>query len=142
MLCKGLTGDISTSFTNIVAPLLEFRTGMGMEEQRGQELESERRRIGADNRVFRRVFRVVKEEKDAPFPMSIKFEKKQAEKMVYDMQEAVRQVKALFFFLVCHHALCLVKLCECKPCFENLYFKLHGYCDEMNTANCNLFGRS
>lgn len=91
---KDSPGIFPASFTNRVAPLPEFRTGMGMEEQRGQELESERRRIEADNRVFRRVFKVVEEEKEVPFPTLIKVEKKQAEKTVYDLQEAIRQVKA------------------------------------------------
>jgi len=84
MLCEVLTGEFLASFTNRMAPLPEF-----MEDQKGQELESERRRIEADNRVFR----VVKEEKEAPFPTLIKVENKQAEKTVYDLQEAIRPVK-------------------------------------------------
>ena len=89
MLCEASLALFPTSFTNRVAPLPKFRMGMGMEDHRGQELESERRRIEADNRVFR----VVEEEKEASFPMLIKVEKKQAEKTIYDLQEAIRQVK-------------------------------------------------
>ncbi|KAJ8445795.1 hypothetical protein Cgig2_027876 [Carnegiea gigantea] len=87
------------SFTNRVAPLPEFKTGMGMEDQRGQELESERRSIEADNRMFR----VVEEEKEAPFPMLMKVEKKQAEKTVYDLKEAIRPVKGVSGAVVLPH---------------------------------------
>ncbi|GMH16081.1 hypothetical protein Nepgr_017922 [Nepenthes gracilis] len=90
------------SYPKKVAPLPEDRVateGEGQDEGKGWggeigELDRERKRIESDYRVVRKVFKVVEEEKEVPFPMLIKVEKKQSEKKVYDLQDAIRQVKA------------------------------------------------
>ncbi|XP_043700687.1 50S ribosomal protein L1, chloroplastic [Telopea speciosissima] len=86
-----------------VAPLPEDRLSVSAEEapkeevekkedtQEDRQLEQERRRIEADVRM-RRVLRVGEEEK-LPFPTVIKVEK-QKQKVVLDLQEAIREVKA------------------------------------------------
>ncbi|TQE03703.1 hypothetical protein C1H46_010677 [Malus baccata] len=58
-----------------------------------KELEREKRRIEADGRMRRRLFRVPKEEVAVPFPALIKVEKKDS-KPILDVMDAIRQVKA------------------------------------------------
>lgn len=80
------------SYSKKVAPLPEDRAAAAEEE--GGELRTETRRIEANNRAIRRVFKLVEEEKEVPFPSLIKVEKKEGERKVFDLQEAIRQVKA------------------------------------------------
>ncbi|KAL9275626.1 Large ribosomal subunit protein uL1-like protein [Drosera capensis] len=90
------------SYPKKVAPLPEDRVVEGEREREGEEvrkgregmgeLEGERRRI-VGTEATRRVFRVVEEEV-VPFPTLIREEKKQKEKKVYDLQEAIRAMKA------------------------------------------------
>ncbi|GAB4850574.1 hypothetical protein Ancab_029883 [Ancistrocladus abbreviatus] len=86
------------SYPKKVAPLPEDRVASTAEvEEKGEnlgELERERRKIEAGNRTSRKFFMVVEEEKEVPFPRLIKVENKQTEKKIYDLQEAIRQVKA------------------------------------------------
>ncbi|GAB2220022.1 hypothetical protein Drorol1_Dr00007663 [Drosera rotundifolia] len=88
------------SYPKKVAPLPEDRV-VGEGEREGEkvrgregagELEGERRAIEGTG-AARRVFRVVEEEV-VPFPTLIMEEKKQKEKKVYDLQEAIRAMKA------------------------------------------------
>ncbi|KAJ4980832.1 hypothetical protein NE237_031669 [Protea cynaroides] len=86
------------SYPSKVAPLPEDRVSVSAEEvekkddeKEERELERERRRIEADARI-RRVLRVGEEEK-LPFPTLIKVEKKK-QKVVLDLQEAIKEVKA------------------------------------------------
>lgn len=79
------------SYAKKVAPLPEDKTAAA-----SGELSTEGRRIEADNLVIRRVFRAVEEEKPLPFPTFIKVEEKKEEKKVYDLQDAIRQVKVGF----------------------------------------------
>ncbi|CAN6706365.1 unnamed protein product [Malus baccata var. baccata] len=58
-----------------------------------KELEREKRRIEADGRMRRRLFRVPEEEVAVPFPALIKVEKKES-KPILDVMGAIRQVKA------------------------------------------------
>ncbi|CAN6570022.1 unnamed protein product [Malus baccata var. baccata] len=58
-----------------------------------KELEREKRRIEADGRMRRRLFRVPEEEVAVPFPALIKVEKKDS-KPILDVMDAIRQVKA------------------------------------------------
>ncbi|RWR89223.1 Ribosomal protein L1 [Cinnamomum micranthum f. kanehirae] len=84
------------SYPTRVAPLLEDKVSVSApkEEEEGkeeQQLEREWRRIEADARL-RRVFRT-SEEEEIPFPTLVKTEKKK-QKVVLDLQEAIREVKA------------------------------------------------
>ncbi|XP_021747278.1 uncharacterized protein LOC110713121 [Chenopodium quinoa] len=79
------------SYSKRVAPLPEDRVAV---EEETVELQTESKTIEANNRAVRRVFRVVEEEKEVPFPTLIKVEKKDGERKVFDLQEAIRQVKA------------------------------------------------
>ncbi|XP_042502786.1 uncharacterized protein LOC122080008 [Macadamia integrifolia] len=92
------------SYPSKVANLPEDRLSVSAEEapkeevekkedtkEEDRQLEQERRRIEVDLRV-RRVLRVGEEEK-LPFPTLIKVEKKK-QKVVLDLQEAIREVKA------------------------------------------------
>ncbi|CAK9324530.1 unnamed protein product [Citrullus colocynthis] len=85
------------SYTSRVAPLPEDRvsaSGGGEEGVESGKMEEERKKIEAENQWRRRVFRVAEEEKvTAPFPMLIKVEKKE-QKVVLDLMDAIRQVKA------------------------------------------------
>ncbi|GAB2293117.1 hypothetical protein Dimus_027329 [Dionaea muscipula] len=91
------------SYPKKVAPLPEDRVAaegpvdrvgenLGWRREGADELEGGRKRIQA-NRQGRRVFQVVEEE-EVPFPTLIKVEQKQTEKKVYDLQEAIRAMKA------------------------------------------------
>eukprot|EP00268_Persea_americana_P011837 TRINITY_DN1496_c0_g1_i9.p1 TRINITY_DN1496_c0_g1~~TRINITY_DN1496_c0_g1_i9.p1 ORF type:complete len:463 (+),score=118.88 TRINITY_DN1496_c0_g1_i9:97-1485(+) len=83
------------SYPTRVAPLPEDKvSGSAPEAEEGkedQQLEIERRRIEADARL-RRVFRT-SEEEEIPFPTLVKTDKKK-QKVVLDLQEAIREVKA------------------------------------------------
>lgn len=86
------------SYPSRVAPLPEDRFSVQADEvaktedKVSGELERERRRIEAENRMRRRLFTV--EEETVPFPTLIKVEKKNKQKVVLDLQEAIKQVKA------------------------------------------------
>ncbi|KAB2612623.1 50S ribosomal protein L1 [Pyrus ussuriensis x Pyrus communis] len=58
-----------------------------------KDLEGEKRRIEADGRMRRRLFRVPEEEVVVPFPALIKVEKKES-KSILEVMDAIRQVKA------------------------------------------------
>ncbi|CAN6573016.1 unnamed protein product [Malus baccata var. baccata] len=58
-----------------------------------KDLEREKRRIEADGRMRRRLFRVPEEEVVVPFPALIKVEKKES-KSILEVMDAIRQVKA------------------------------------------------
>ncbi|KAJ8626630.1 hypothetical protein MRB53_019937 [Persea americana] len=83
------------SYPTRVAPLPEDKVSASAPKEEGgnqdQQLERERRRIEADARL-RRVFRT-SEEEEIPFPTLVKTEKKK-QKVVLDLQEAIREVKA------------------------------------------------
>ncbi|PON39257.1 Ribosomal protein [Parasponia andersonii] len=87
------------SYPSRAAPLPEDKVSVSGENaerpaSESEELQREKQQIEAENRMRRRVFRVVEEEKVvAPFPMLIKVEKKER-KPVLDLMEAIRQVKA------------------------------------------------
>ncbi|XP_022948447.1 uncharacterized protein LOC111452129 [Cucurbita moschata] len=85
------------SYPSRVAPLPEDRVsaaGEGEESVESAQMEEERKRIEAEKQWRRRVFRVSEEDKvTAPFPMLIKVEKKE-QKVVLDLMDAIRQVKA------------------------------------------------
>ncbi|KAM1413357.1 hypothetical protein ACFX13_026251 [Malus domestica] len=85
-----------------VAPLPEDRVaeesgggedGAGRDVDGVKELDREKRRIEADGRMRRRLFRVPEEEVAVPFPALIKVEKKES-KPILDVMDAIRQVKA------------------------------------------------
>lgn len=81
----------AVSYGNKVAPLPEDKAEDG--GMTSEEMEAERRKIEAENRMMRRVFRV--EEQKVPFPTLIKVEKMQkVQKVVHDLKEAVQLVKA------------------------------------------------
>ncbi|XP_076886274.1 uncharacterized protein LOC143536079 [Bidens hawaiensis] len=87
--------DFNPLYPNRVAPLPEDAAGGGESE----EMEAERRKIEADNRVMRRVFRVGVEEQPVPFPKLVKAEERKSnnskgQKVVHDLKEAVQLVKA------------------------------------------------
>lgn len=80
------------SYSQRVAPLPEDRV---VSEVEGTDLRRESRRIDDNNnRLIRRVFKVVEEEKELPFPCLIKVEKNQGNTKVFDLQDAILQVKA------------------------------------------------
>ncbi|XXG67468.1 hypothetical protein AAC387_Pa06g0815 [Persea americana] len=83
------------SYPMRVAPLPEDKVSVSAPKEEGgnedEQLERERRRIEADARL-RRVFRT-SEEEEIPFPTLVKTEKKK-QKVVLDLQEAIREVKA------------------------------------------------
>ncbi|XP_022998623.1 LOW QUALITY PROTEIN: uncharacterized protein LOC111493208 [Cucurbita maxima] len=85
------------SYPSRVALLPEDRVsaaGEGEESVESAQMEEERKRIEAEMQWRRRVFRVSEEDKvTAPFPMLIKVEKKE-QKVVLDLMDAIRQVKA------------------------------------------------
>ncbi|KAM0032577.1 putative ribosomal protein L1 [Helianthus debilis subsp. tardiflorus] len=83
-----------SSAVNRVAPLPEDKSQEDV-ERANEEMEAERRRIEADNRVMRRVFRV-EEQQTVPFPTLLKAEQRQStnQKVVHDLKEAVQLVKA------------------------------------------------
>lgn len=87
------------SYPTRVAPLPEDRVTAEAEaeeevaKKESEEMEKERIRIEAENRIRRRVFRV-EEEKAFPFPRLIKVEKKQEQKVILDLMDAIREVKA------------------------------------------------
>nr|DAD47598.1 TPA_asm: hypothetical protein HUJ06_017535 [Nelumbo nucifera] len=99
---KDIPSISPVSYPSRVAPLPEDRVTVSSEEapkeeitkeedkKESEELEQERKRIEADVRL-RRFFRV--EEEKVPFPTLIKVEKKK-QKVVLDLQEAIREVKA------------------------------------------------
>lgn len=65
-------------------------------------MEAERRKIEAENRVMRRVFRV-EEQKVIPFPSLIKVDQKQnakGPKVVHDLKQAVQLVKVSLFVIL------------------------------------------
>lgn len=90
-----VTAISSVSYAKRVAPLPDDHV-VNVDEKKG-ELERELENIQVNNRVFRRVFRAVEEEKVVPFPTLIKEEKKQGNRKVFDLQDALRQVKVIFF---------------------------------------------
>lgn len=81
--------DAPVSHEKKVAPLPEDRAA-----SEAGDLNTEGRRIEADSRVVRRVFRAVEEEKPLPFPTFIKVEEKKEEQKILDLQDAIQQVKA------------------------------------------------
>ncbi|KAL9240213.1 hypothetical protein vseg_014458 [Gypsophila vaccaria] len=92
--------DVSpVSYSKKVAPLPEDRAA-SEEVGGGGELEGERRRIDNNTRAIRRVFRVSERNEaasaeDVPFPTLIKVDKdKSRERPVFDLQDAIRRVKA------------------------------------------------
>ena len=89
-----VTGISSVSYAKRVAPLPDDHV-VNEDEKKG-ELERELENIQVNNRVFRRVFKAVEEEKVVPFPTLIKEEKKQGNRKVFDLQDALRQVKVIF----------------------------------------------
>ncbi|PWA90009.1 Ribosomal protein L1 [Artemisia annua] len=84
------------SYGQKVAPLPEDRVG-GDGEGDGVDLEAERRKIKAENRVMRRVFRGQEEEQKVPFPVLVKVEKTEdkgdGKKVALDLKEVVHLVK-------------------------------------------------
>lgn len=82
------------SYSKKVAPLPEDRV---VTEEERAELWTETRKIEANNRAVRRVFKVVEEEKEVPFPTLIKVEKKDGDRKVFDLLEAIHQVKVTTF---------------------------------------------
>ncbi|KAK1433354.1 hypothetical protein QVD17_10264 [Tagetes erecta] len=84
------------SYPNRVAPLPEDKMMQdGEREGTSEEMEVERRRIEAENRVMRRMFRV--EEQPVPFPTLLKAEQRtnaKGQKVVHDLKEALQLVKA------------------------------------------------
>lgn len=79
-----------------VAPLPEDKThdADGEADRTNEEMDAERKKIEAENRVLRRVFRV--EEQKVSFPTLIKVEQPQntkGQKVVHDLKEAVQLVK-------------------------------------------------
>lgn len=99
------------SYPTKVAPLPEDRVAVDGEEmvkeegekgddkEGNEQLERERSRIEADNRLFRRVLKV--EEEKLPFPTLIKVENMKKEKVVYDLKEAIQLVKVGLCFSLC-----------------------------------------
>lgn len=91
------------SYPNRVAPLPEDKMMQdGESERRNEEMEAERRRIEAENRVMRRVFRV--EEQPVPFPSLLKAEQRvnaKGQKVVHDLKEAVQLVKVVSLSVFC-----------------------------------------
>ena len=90
-----------------VAPLPEDRVaeesgggegGAGKDVDGVKELEREKRRIEADGRMRRRLFRVPEEEVAVPFPALIQVEKKES-KPILDVMDAIRQVKVSVTFI-------------------------------------------
>ncbi|KAJ9567776.1 hypothetical protein OSB04_003742 [Centaurea solstitialis] len=85
----------AVSYPKRVAPLPEDKTQDGGEGGRtNEEMDTERKKIEAENRVLRRVFRV--EEQKVPFPSLIKAEQplnSKGQKVVHDLKEAVQLVK-------------------------------------------------
>lgn len=68
-----------------------MQDGGGEIERTDEEMEAERRKIEAENRVMRRVFRV--EEQPVPFPTLLKRQSTKEQKVVHDLKEAVQLVK-------------------------------------------------
>ncbi|XP_071728163.1 uncharacterized protein [Rutidosis leptorrhynchoides] len=85
------------AFGTKVAPLPEDKTENEIKTA-NDEMEAERLKIEAQNRVVRRVFRGGVEEQKVPFPSLIKVDPLQkqckAQKVVHDLKEAVHLVKA------------------------------------------------
>ncbi|KAJ7948450.1 Ribosomal protein [Quillaja saponaria] len=92
------------SYPSRVAPLPEDRASaegkghdgaaIGEGSMESQEMESERKRIEADDRIRRRVLRVVEEEKAVvPFPTLI-LGKQKEKRPVLDLMDAILKVKA------------------------------------------------
>lgn len=87
------------SYQARVAPLPEDRPASGARQDEAErmkwneQLEAERRRVEADNRVLRRPFRVDFEPK-VPFPTLIKRDQNKKEKVIHDLKEAIQLVKA------------------------------------------------
>ncbi|KVH08034.1 uncharacterized protein LOC112504404 [Cynara cardunculus var. scolymus] len=84
------------SYPKRVAPLPEDKTqeADGEAERTNEEMDAERKKIEAEHRVMRRVFRI--EEPKVPFPTLIKVEQPQntkGQKVVHDLKEAVQLVK-------------------------------------------------
>ncbi|KAM4104029.1 hypothetical protein ACJW30_06G125200 [Castanea mollissima] len=90
------------SYPSRVAPLPEDKVSADGEEankeqrlESSEEMERERRRIEAEGRMRRRVFRVSEEENVAvPFPMLIKKKESKEKPAPLDLVEAIRLVKA------------------------------------------------
>ncbi|KAA8526275.1 hypothetical protein F0562_008522 [Nyssa sinensis] len=88
------------SYPAKVAPLPEDRAAASagevtakVEDKKGDEQSGrERRRIEADNQIIKRVFKV--EEEKVPFPTLIKVESNKKEKIIYDLKDAIRLLKA------------------------------------------------
>ncbi|XP_016901449.2 uncharacterized protein LOC103494649 isoform X1 [Cucumis melo] len=82
------------SYAARVAPLPEDTgSGGGEEGVVSGQMEEERKKIEAANQWRRRVLKVEEDKVTAPFPMLIKVEKKE-QKVVLDLTDAIRQVKA------------------------------------------------
>ena len=83
-----------------MAPLPEDRVG-GDGEGDNVDLEAARRKIEAENRVMRRVFRGQEEEQKVPFPVLVKVEKTEdkgdGKKVAFDLKEVVHLVKVCVF---------------------------------------------
>ncbi|WCJ28205.1 50S ribosomal protein L1 [Euphorbia peplus] len=80
------------SYPKRVAPLPEDRVVPDENEMRMQEMES--RRIQLELMATRRAVEAVEEEVKIPFPKLIKKSEKKEKKAVFDLMEAIRQVKA------------------------------------------------
>ncbi|XP_059663266.1 uncharacterized protein LOC132308967 [Cornus florida] len=96
---KDVPSITPVSYPSRVAPLPEDRADVSAEnEQRedrqegNEQFERERKRIEADHRRIR-PGHIVEEEK-VPFPTLIKVEQRKGEKVIYDLKEAIRLVKA------------------------------------------------
>lgn len=102
---KDLPSITPVSYPTRVAPLPEDKVSASPDEEAPKEedeqLERERRRIEAEARL-RRSIRTTEEEK-IPFPTLLKTEKKM-QKVVLDLQEAIREVKVSMRFAYMHFA--------------------------------------
>ncbi|XP_062105845.1 uncharacterized protein LOC133817362 [Humulus lupulus] len=82
------------SYPSRTAPLPEDKAPAENRASENEELHREKQQIEMENRMRRRVFKVLEEDKVvAPFPMLIEVEKKER-KPILDLMEAIRQVKA------------------------------------------------
>ncbi|XP_010554070.1 PREDICTED: uncharacterized protein LOC104823930 [Tarenaya hassleriana] len=85
------------SYPKRVAPLPEDRIVASGAEENAEEMEKERKRIEADNRARRRYFRASPVEDDTaslPLPTLLKPELKQGKRPVFDLMDAIREIKA------------------------------------------------
>ncbi|KAG6722913.1 hypothetical protein I3843_03G186300 [Carya illinoinensis] len=98
---KDVPSITPVSYPSRVAPLPEDRvSGEGEKvpeaKEKSEEMEREGKRIEADVRLRRRMFKVLEEEEKVvvPFPMLIKKKERKEKLAPLDLMEAIRQVKA------------------------------------------------